>query len=71
MTFFRLLGAFVVLALAARLLYGWFMSFVVGQYYLSATILLTVLFGIVWPILVVYGAYRAIRWIMSANLPTN
>lgn len=47
------------------------MSFVVGQYYLSTTILMTVLFGGVWPILIIYGAYRAIRWIMSAAIPTN
>jgi hypothetical protein len=65
------LGAIVALTVAVSLLYGWFMTFVVGQYYMSATIILTVLYGIIWPIIIVYGTYRAIRWLMTANLPTN
>jgi membrane protein YdbS with pleckstrin-like domain len=63
----RAIGILLMLALAIGLLKGWFMGFVVGQYYLSAPIYLTALYGVVWPIIVVYGTYRAIRWIISAE----
>ncbi|MEN9405372.1 MAG: hypothetical protein RLY47_331 [Candidatus Parcubacteria bacterium] len=53
------------------LLMSWFQTFFVGQYYVSAPIYLTILFGAVWPIVLVWGGYQLIRAILRAEVPSR
>jgi hypothetical protein len=59
------MGTLLVLIIAISLSYGWFMTFVVGQYYAGAGVFMTGIFGVIWPILIIYGTFRAIKWIFT------
>lgn len=59
-TLIKIGGIVVIVALTASLLWTWFKVFVIGMYYNSASIFLTVIVGLA-PILLFVLAYIAIK----------
>jgi len=67
MKFIKLFLMFLVLALAVSLLGLWYKTYVVGMYYASASIFMTLLGGVA-PVLIIYGAFKLCSLINKSDI---